>query len=53
MHLQKILIFVKLLRLSYLPMVAGSSVIFMITFQKGLYNLGLVGLGFLTVILIA
>lgn len=53
MHLQKMLIFVKLLRPSYLTMVAGASVIFMIVFQKGLYNLGLVGLGFLTVILIA
>jgi len=34
-------------------MMAGSSVIFMITFQKGLHNLGSGGLGFLTVTLIA
>ena len=52
MLMQKILIFVKLFRLSYLPTVAGSCLIFMITFQKGLNNLGIIGLGFLTVTLI-
>jgi len=53
MRLQKIFIFVKLIRLNYLAMAAGASLIFMITFQKGLCNYSLVGLGFLTVILIA